>query len=366
MPRDSAGHPSIRESLTKTILRAFHEFLTLPTAVIAAFFLLAAGSFALDSHSSHVHDPIQAWLGAHLFGHADTTANILGIVASGLITVTSIIISLLLVAIQQSASAMSMAVFDQFLRRRQNQFYFGFFVGLALFSMLTLATTHDRFNPIYGGTFAIVMGAVALYLLIILLYTTINQMRPAVVIDAIRRHALTARTRQRTSVEGTRRFATGQPGRAVVSANNGYITRIDFPGLLRTLRTHAHTTVVFPLGIGSFVAKGDTVAEIRGDANGDEIEHAVLASIRLERQRDLTLDAAYAVFQIENIAWTSISSAKSNPEPGLAGIAAIRILLAEWSPEIDKEEAARDHLASPVVYYGEPYEALFDALRPAA
>lgn len=43
--------------------------------------------------------------------------------ATGLVTVTSITFSLLLLAVQQTASSLSPVVFDQFVRRRSNQIY---------------------------------------------------------------------------------------------------------------------------------------------------------------------------------------------------------------------------------------------------
>jgi hypothetical protein len=52
------------------------------------------------------------------------------------------------VALQQSAGAMTSEVFDQFLRRRINQVYFGVFVGLALDALLTLASVSDDFNSV--------------------------------------------------------------------------------------------------------------------------------------------------------------------------------------------------------------------------
>jgi uncharacterized membrane protein len=54
-------------------------------------------------------------------------------------TVASITISLLLLALQQSAANMTTQILDQSLRRRINQAHFGFFLGLALYSLVTLA-----------------------------------------------------------------------------------------------------------------------------------------------------------------------------------------------------------------------------------
>lgn len=59
-------------------------------------------------------------------------------------------------------------------------------------------------------------------------------------------------------------------------------------------------------------------------------------AVRLERQRDITADAANGIEELETIAWTSISTAHSNPAPGLLTIRSLRDLLARWA---DPEQA---------------------------
>lgn len=135
---------------------AFVEFLTIPTCtiigfllLIIGFLLLAAGSYALDRTEAAWLKPLRDVLKLHIFANADATSSLLGTISSGIITVTSITISLLLVALQQSASSLTYQVSDQFLRRPLNQFYFGFFIGLALYALATLATVNDLTLPMY-------------------------------------------------------------------------------------------------------------------------------------------------------------------------------------------------------------------------
>jgi hypothetical protein len=174
--------------LGETLRRAFAEFLTIPSMVIAGFLVLAAGTYALDHAGSDWLEPLRALLRERIFRDAKGTSDLLATVAGSLITVTSITFSLLLLTVQQSASTLTNQVYDQFLLRRINQIYFGFFVGLSLYTLVILATVAPDYNPVFGATFAFLLTIVALYLIILLLYTTIDQMRPAVIIDAIRGH----------------------------------------------------------------------------------------------------------------------------------------------------------------------------------
>src|SRR4029079_12780085 len=150
--------------------------------------LLAFCTFLLDESriTAGAEGSPAIWHG--LFSDAQAARNFLGVIAASIITVTSITFSLLLIAVQQGASALTSLVFDQFLRRRANQLYFGFFIGLALYCLIVLASIEPRHTPIYGVALAVLLTVVALYMLILLTYTTINQMRPVVIIKSIHDH----------------------------------------------------------------------------------------------------------------------------------------------------------------------------------
>jgi len=106
--------------LREAVVRSFAEFLAVPTLIIVVFLLLAAGTYLIDLANFAWLNPIRAVLRTHVFVDAAATADLLSTIAGSLITVTSITISLLIVALQQSAGTMTAQVFDQFLRRRHN------------------------------------------------------------------------------------------------------------------------------------------------------------------------------------------------------------------------------------------------------
>ncbi len=204
--------------VVESIYQAFAEFLA-----------LSASPYLLDRAQPVWLVPLRNLLQKHVFADPAATSSLLSTIAGGLMTVASITISLLLLALQQSAANMTTQILDQFLRRRINQAYFGFFVGLALYSLVALATVDKPFNPIFGATLAFLLTVVALYLPIILLYTTINQMRPVQVMEAIHDHVLAARERQLVLARKTRRKPSGDGSVTVPVkvAEEGFVTRID-------------------------------------------------------------------------------------------------------------------------------------------
>ncbi|HMJ07020.1 MAG TPA: DUF2254 family protein [Chthoniobacterales bacterium] len=356
----------------EAVRRSFAEFLAIPTGIIAAFLLLALGSYFLDAAQVGWLQPGRNFLKRHVFADPKATSDLLGAIAAGIITMTSVTISLLLVAVQQAAAALTGAVYDQFLRRYQNQVYFGFFVGLALYSLITLATVNAPFNPIFGGTIAFLGTVVALYLLILLLYTTINQMRPVEIIEAIHDHVLLARVRQEKFLAQTRRESrVAAPSRACVRAErDGFVTGINLQKLGAALAAAPNETEIELLvAIGSHLAFQDPVAEIKTPAAESVagIEKAIRQSISLKQQRDLSIDPAYGIHQLEMIGWTTISTAKSNPAPGLLAIYSLRDIYARWV--VRQNEAALETAPVrivPVVYHDNTPAHLLNAFETLA
>jgi hypothetical protein len=73
----------------------------------------------------------------------------------------------------------------------------------------------------------------------------------------------------------------------------------------------------------------------------------VRSAVQLERQRDLPAVPGHGIGQLEMIAWTSVSTAKSNPGPGLLVIHSLRDVLARWAAE---EPGPPGQRPAPVVY----------------
>lgn len=281
---------------------------------------------------------------------------------------TGVIIVFVLLALQQSAGSMTHQVFDQFLRRRLNQLYFGFFVGMALYALITLATVDPPFNPVLGATLALILTIVALYVLLLLIYSTISQMRPTDIVRTIHDHTLRARQRQRALVRRTRRSAR-LPAHNAIALNaprDGFIVGIDLNALEDILkRASAPVEIVFHLSIGSYVAFQDQIAEVRAERADDaaRIAARVERAIHLGRERDLDDDPAYGIDQLATIAWRSISTSQQNPSPGIAAIHNLRDLLARW---IVAEEDESEETRLPVVYPDNVMACLLGAFESLA
>ena len=297
-------------------------------------------------------------------------------IASGVVTVTSITFSMLLLAVQQTASNLSPVVFDQFIRRKGNQLLLGFFVGLSLFAYVVMATAQDKTPPVIGAFIATVMTGLALLLLLVLIYTTVNQMRPTSVLRQIHDRALRARGREAELIRRTRREEQSHhPVLATYSADtNGYVVKISMSALARALEKVPRAEIRLFVTLGDYVAYGDTIATVRDDDERDarSVEGAVRAAVVIGRQRNLEEDATTAVDELGNIAWSSASSAKHSPEVARQGLHELTDLADRWLR--DEQDPASSPAQGPdamaVVYpdndLGRVFDVIYSLLAAAA
>lgn len=350
------------------VRRSFADFLAVPSVTVLGFVLLAIATYLADRHTVGWLEPTRQFLKRHLITDSSSTDALLGAIAGGVITVTSITFSLLLLAVQQSAAALTSQVLDQFLRRRLNQVYFGVFVGVSLFVLVILATNDTRVTPVFGSVVALLVTLVALIVLVLLLYTTLNQMRPDRIIGAIHELTLAARLAQLPMLVRTRSEPTlhSAPATLTVRARtSGYVAALDIDRIGKAaLAAPGDAEVVLLVAIGDYVCYDDPLARIA--APTADVAHAIgqatCAALSLERQRNLHRDPGYGISQLAVIAWTAISSAKSNPSPGRSAIRHLRDIVIRWAHEDSVPD--RDRLPPvPVVYRDEVTQQVIDVFE---
>ena len=324
--------------LVALVRQGLHEFLAFPLLVVAAFLALAALTLWMDGSDIAAIQAVRERLGRFVFVTASGTASVLGQLLGGLLTVISITFSALLLAVQQTATTLSNQVYSQFLRRRINQLYFGFFLGLALYDVAALAAAHPHFNPVYSASVAVLMTSIGLCLLIVVIYSTVDQMRPSVIVESVRDHTLAARVGSAAMLARTRREPRSRASvqATVFARDDGFLQHVALDRLdelLRPLGDDAELQVL--AAIGDFVAYDDRLAVIRAHdrAAAERIVDDVRRSLVLHAVRDLKRDAAFGIVQLESIAWTTASSAKSTPSAPRMVIHALRDLLGRWIAE---------------------------------
>lgn len=318
----------------RTVYRAFGEFLTIPVLLVLSFCLLSWGAYLFDSSApkraewGFVRRALDAYVGSP--GNA---TDLLETVATSLITITSITFSILLLAVQQSSAALTNQVVDQYLRRRSNQWFFGFFVGASIYSLNCLALTRQGVTPVLATAAALLIAATCVFALIILIYSTLDQTRPASIVARIHNSTVAARGK----LVGTLREASDgsldcDPDRIVHAPAFGYVTQVDVACLRGIAEAHSDLKVEVLVRLSDPIYIGQRLLALANSRGLSPKECKKLhAAIIIEKRRDLTQDPMFGVDQLGDIAWTSTSTAKSNPAAALISTHALNDLLWRWS-----------------------------------
>ena len=354
---------SARTPLRVRVPRALREFVAVPVVVVLVMLGLAALSIVGDQASGPAIEGLRNGLG-QMIGKK-TASDTLGAVATGLVTVTSITFSVLLLAVQQTASNLSPVVFDQFVRRRANQVYLGLFVGLALYSYVVLAAVQPSTPPVIGAFLATALTVVALACLLFLVYSTIDQMRPDNVMRQLHDRAVAAHDREARLIVRTRRASDScAPVAAQLRCPTfGYIETVDLDRIVTALGDDPDAEVELHVTVGSEVVTGDLVASIRhfDPAAAETLRDEVAAAVPVSRAPDIDVDPSTAIRDISNIAWTSGSTSKQNPAIAGQALHALRDLATRWLAE--GERTGPDPCR--VVYRDDDLDTLLEAMYSA-
>ena len=356
------GTDTHRRSRFKGFKRAFSKFLAVPFLLVVVFLMMGVLLVVLERSEIGWIALLRGLLTQLLFDNGDVTSGFLGAAAGGMITLTSITISMLLLVLQQTASNMGNMVYDQFLTRRRNQIYAGFIVGGAVLAVFVRAMVTEESSLVLGATFVLLVVILALVGLLWFLYMTINQMRPSTVVNDIYDKTKDAYRQHRRFLRRTRRTPQSEaPVRAVLHARSGgYVTEIDPDAIADCLRDQgADVEIVSKVVIGGYVAYRDVMAEVKApDAEvGRRVAECLGRAFYVEERRQLDDDPAFGLRQLEMIAWAEVSTAKQNPETGLMVGRALQDLLSRWVLGADEVDVEGDPVA---LVYGD--KVLRDAL----
>ena len=349
--------------------RAFDEFMALPTAIFFGAIVLAFVTLTLDGTKTPELETGKQFILRYMFRTEQGTHDFLATLLAGLLTLISITFSILLLAIQQAASSLSNQVYDQFLRRTANQIFLGYAVGLAVFTLIVLTTVGPGFNPLYSACTIVIFSVAGLGLLIILIYGTIYQMRPVVIIEAMHDHILLARERQNELIARTRREAKSRDKvrTEICVKSSGFFQALRTHDLSNAFDHDEGVEVVILHAIGTYLAQGDTLAVIKASSTelADRIAPNVIRALGIESDRDLSSDPAWGIIELESVAWTTVSSAKSTPEPPRLVINALRDIFARWADEEHEKEGGNADVL-PIVYCDDVRGHVLNALATIA
>ncbi len=336
-------------------------FWALPAAFVVVALLLAVGLVALDRH-------LQEGFGGRLtFGAGpDGAREVLSAITTSMITFTGLVFSITIVVLQLTSSQFSPRVLRTFLRDRVTQASLGTFVATFVYAVMVLRTVDggegDLFVPAVATTVGVALLLVSVGVFVAYIHHVATAIQASSIIGAIG-------TETRRALE--RRYPPGGDGdgdadephppvpaaSAVLPARrSGVITTVDEERLVRAAR-EGRTVLRLLVPVGTFVAQGAPLLEVRGDARDVDPEEA-LAGVRQARDRTLQQDVAFGLRQLVDVAERALSPGTNDPTTAVQALDELHDLLRRLAVRplrsgVHRDDAGRVRLLTPPERMGE-------------
>jgi uncharacterized membrane protein len=308
----------------------------IPTLSVAAAITLAAGVVRIPTPRLE-SELAWIWLVA---GGAEGARGVLSAIAGGLITVTGVVFSVTIVALQLASTQFTPRVLRSFVADRVNQVVLGIFIGTFTYTLLVLRAIHtapggeETFVPQVGVTLAVVLLLVSIGALIVFINHSAQSVQAATILHRETRQTLrridelfpaprgdlTQRTGQAVTESDVESDATdpdpeeteGEPG-IVTSAESGYLQAVHVERLWK--RTRGRTlTVRMELHIGAFAMRGTPLAAVwPADAVDDALCAAVHDAFVLGPDRTPQQDVEFGIIELSDIAVRALSPGVNDP-----------------------------------------------------
>ncbi len=304
-------------------------------------------------------------------GGPDSARQMLGVVASSVLTFAGLTFSITIVALQLASSQFSPRVLRSFLRDRWTQWAMGVFIGTFVFALLTLREVRGSdagggaFVPGLGVTVTLVLGLASIAALMGFIHHIAQSIRVVTVLGQIVGETATAldrwypdEPRMRTSV-GLADPAPG-PRRLVASPRTGVLNWYDRDGFVRHATDDDLTIELLPAA-GSYVVRGQALLRVTG--HGELDERRLLSEVGFGAEREIGMDPAFGLRQLVDIAERALSPGVNDPTTAVQCIDRLHGLLRRVAT---RDLAVGDHVVDGVLRLRVPVAAWGDLVGLAS
>lgn len=290
----------------------------IPSVMTVGAVVLATGMVWVDQWLLSSLEMGELWW---LFGgSAEGARGVLVAIAGSLITVTGVVFSITIVALQLASSQFTPRVLQNFTRDRGNQLVLGVFIGTFTYTLLLLRTVRspidggtDGFVPAAGVTLAVVLALVSIGFLIFYIHHVARSIEASTVIDRVVDETLEVIGARFPDPEdgeagggddGAPQPPAG-PAAEVRSERSGYVQRMRLQRLVE-LADEEGLVVRVDAAVGDFVLAGQRLASRGTFAFGD--------------RRTLPHDVELGLIQLSDIAVKALSPGINDPTTAMMAL----------------------------------------------
>ncbi len=313
----------------------------------------------------YIPESVPAFIGA------DATDNILGIIASSMLTVTTFSLSTMVSAYSAATSNVTPRATRLLIEDSTTHNVLATFIGSFLFSLVGIIALS---TGLYGDQGRVVLFLVTLGVIVVIVVTLLRW------IDHLSRLGRVGETTDRVEdvtaaalhSRMERPYLGGRPledGEAVPPSANpvftrkiGYIQHIDM-GALSTAAGEEGAIYVAALP-GSFMDPARPLAFADG-VDMEEVEADIRAAFTIGDERSFDQDPRFGMSVLAEIASRALSPAINDPGTAIDVVGRAVRLIAIWNPETAPEESQEilfPRVFAPAVLLGDLFDDVFDPI----
>lgn len=343
--------------LRQTIDQLRHRLGFIPTASIFSAIVIAQLMLWIDGELDDQGIPrfLQTTVGS---GRA-----ILAAIAGGLISSVTLLLSLMLVAVQLASSQFSPRTLRNWIGDRTQQWAIGIVLGTTVYCLLILRETRvfdeggregAELTPHLSVILAVVLGIGSLLAVVRSVDHLTNRLRIGSVAAMLLDETVALiETTDRRSVDnpelnpasvptkGERRIARPADAHPVLAESAGWVQQIDTEAILRALPEHS--TIDVTIAAGSFSYPGTPIAWMWPAPDDDACFDEIRRSFAFGDTRTMQQDIGFGIMQMVDIALRALSPGVNDPNTANDLIVHLgAVLLALWEREVSQPTVEHD------------------------
>jgi uncharacterized membrane protein len=361
----------------KTVISNVRESLWLLPALMSAFALVLV--YTLLQFEGSMLPQLSGALWWIFSGDAETARDLLATLLSGMMTMTSLVVSITVVVLALAAGQLGPRLIWNFIGDRQIQIVLGLFVGTILYILVALRSLNVELAASEVPHLVVTGASVLSIVCVLALLFYVHKMARSIISDTVIRHvasnlgASIASNLPERSDTGPGPQAIATPSTRFVTVtlgSSGYVQVIDYDRLVAIAAEH---DLLFRLAIrpGHFVlAQGCFVEMAGGDPRSEELTQAVRRCFVLGFERTPTQDVEYSLRHLVEIAVRALSPGVNDPFTAIAaldhlGAALEHIFLRGLPPEQHCDDTGRVRVLAEITDYAGMLDAALNQIRQA-
>lgn len=296
----------------------------LPSVLTAAAALLAVLVMVLERHGWLGGGQDAVWV---YRGTAEGARIVLSVVAGSLVTVTGVVFSVTIVAVQLASSQYTPRVLRNFSSDRGNQVVLGIFIGTFTYALLVQRTVGNPFNsddsfvPAISVTIAIVLSLVSVGALIYFINHIAQSIRASVIIARVTDDVVELvdvlfpeQIGKAESAAELVEEVPAHPPQYVLSKKSGYLQGIDEEELFE-VECKAKVVIRMEQPMGGFIIVGEPLAAVWVDRAEDfqAVEKKVRSTFVVGHHWTLGQDLERGLIELTDIAVRALSPSLNDP-----------------------------------------------------